>query len=153
MWRHEVTALAAEDTRHLAARIATALRKGDVICLIGTLGTGKTTFSQGLIHALLPGEEVTSPTFNLVKTYPLKGFDLWHFDLYRLENPQQLWELGIEEALTEGAMLIEWPEMALRILPADRLTITLEADTATEARIIRLEAEGGLWNERLKGIL
>ncbi|MBN8530786.1 MAG: tRNA (adenosine(37)-N6)-threonylcarbamoyltransferase complex ATPase subunit type 1 TsaE [Alphaproteobacteria bacterium] len=153
MWRHELTAATAEQTQGFAAKLAGVIRKGDVLCLQGTLGSGKTTFSQGIIQALLPGEEVTSPTFNLVKTYPLPGFDLWHFDLYRLDRREQLWELGIEEALMEGALLIEWPEIAASLLPASRLTVKLEADAATEKRTIRLEAEGGLWNERLKGVL
>ncbi len=102
-------------TRAFAQTIGAALRCGDVVTLAGDLGAGKTTFAQFLIQSLSDGHvEVTSPTFTLLQTYPVTLTDgaaceLYHYDLYRIEHPAQLVELGLEEAVA-GVALIEWPE-------------------------------------------
>jgi tRNA threonylcarbamoyl adenosine modification protein YjeE len=98
--------------------MATSLQSGDVILLKGDLGCGKSTFARALIQALC-GEhtEVPSPTFTLVQTYETPQFVLWHFDLYRLEHPEELRELGLEEAYGTGVCLIEWPERLGSFLP------------------------------------
>ena len=99
-----------EDTIALAGRMAAQARPGDVIALQGDLGTGKTEFARAFIRALvgLP-LEVASPTFTLLQTYPSPQGDIWHYDLYRVEDPSALRELGLEEAL-QNIVLIEWPE-------------------------------------------
>ena len=119
--------LADEDaTCRLGARLAARARAGDVLALTGTLGTGKTTLARAFVQALMgPGEEVPSPTFTLVQTYEAPPATLWHFDLYRLERPEDVFELGLEEALGEGILLIEWPERLGGLLPARRLDVTL----------------------------
>lgn len=95
-------------TAALAQLLAPLLRQGDVLALQGDLGAGKTTFARALINALEgPVEEVPSPTFTLVQTYQRGELEIWHFDLYRLEDPEEAWELGIEEAFSEGVSLIE----------------------------------------------
>lgn len=145
----------ADEMAALGARVAARLRPGDTVTLAGPLGAGKTVFARGLIRHFLPGEEVPSPTFTLVQTYPVALSDgpaeLWHFDLYRLDRPDQVYELGIEEALAEGVSLIEWPELAEGLLPKEQLlTIELQI-TSGQARRARLDG-GAAWRDRLKGL-
>ncbi len=123
-------------TAALAARLAPLLRTGDLIALDGDLGAGKTAFARALINALPPGapaasEEVPSPTFTLVQVYERGALTVWHFDLYRLEDPDEVWELGLEEALAEGVSLIEWPDRLGAQIPADRLELRLSLPEVT----------------------
>lgn len=113
------------DTEALGARIAASLRLGDMVALQGDLGAGKTTLARAILRALGVREEVPSPTFTLVQSYETEGLNVRHYDLYRIENPSEAEELGLEEALDDGAALVEWPERALAWLPDDRLHISL----------------------------
>ncbi len=134
-------------TRALGARLARALGAGDVVRLEGDLGAGKSTLARALIAALTGFEEAPSPTFTLVETYESPDFALWHFDLYRLEKPEEVYELGLEEALDGGAALIEWPQRAEGLLPADALTVRLEIAGAGRRAVM----EGNeAWAARLK---
>ena len=135
-----------EETVHLAQSIAALLKPHDVILLKGELGAGKSTFARALIQALC-GEhtEVPSPTFTLVQTYETQNFVLWHFDLYRLEHPQEIYELGIEEAYANGVCLIEWPERLGPYLPKEYLEIELSYGSSENERILRLKG----WSDRL----
>lgn len=110
----------------LGARLASHLRACDVLLLSGGLGAGKTTFSRGLITALSQADEVPSPTYTLLQTYDGADFPIYHFDLYRLEEPGEVWELGIEEALNEGLSLIEWPQRLGDLTPDGALHIEIE---------------------------
>lgn len=137
-------------TSALAARLAPLTRRGDVLALQGDLGSGKTAFARAFINAL-PGEreEVPSPTFTLVQIYPRGDREVWHFDLYRLEDPEEVFELGLEEALAEGISLIEWPERLGSGLPRGALTLRFSQGAAPTAR--RIEIRGGAaWDARLK---
>lgn len=139
-------------TRALAAALAGLVRPGDVVALTGDLGAGKTAFARGLIQALLgPDEEVPSPTFTLVQTYDTRPGTIWHFDLYRLTNPQDIVELGWDEARA-GIILVEWPDRLGPLLPDDRLDVVLdwapESAAEPDRRLARLAA-GGSWEERL----
>lgn len=123
------------DTAELAAEVAAWLRPGGVLLLVGDLGAGKTTFTQALAKVLGVARPVTSPTFTLANAYPLPhGGALVHMDLYRLASPQGLYDLGLEEALEDGArVVIEWPERAWEVLGAEvphRLTLRLTLDDA-----------------------
>ncbi|HEY0301398.1 MAG TPA: tRNA (adenosine(37)-N6)-threonylcarbamoyltransferase complex ATPase subunit type 1 TsaE [Rhizomicrobium sp.] len=123
-------------TGRLGARIAAGLHVGDAVALEGDLGAGKTTLARAILHALGVTEEVPSPTFTLVQSYETPRLPVRHYDLYRIENPSEVEELGLEEALDDGAALIEWPERALAWMPADRLHIALSLKDGTrQARV------------------
>lgn len=147
----EVSSLA--DTESLAARLGALLRAGDVVALSGDLGSGKTAFARGLIRALLGSDtDVPSPTFNLVLTYELDDTLLWHFDLYRLERPDDAFELGIEDAFATGISLIEWPDKLGAMLPADSLRVSLKAGDEPDSRVIDMSGLGD-WPARLKSLI
>ena len=136
----------AEATAALGGAVGRALRAGDAVCLWGPLGAGKTTLARGLIRSLTrPDEEIPSPTFTLVQLYETPVFPVAHFDLYRLGRAAEVDELGLDEALDEGAVVIEWPERLEGRLPPDRLDILLRIEG--EARRVRLEPHGA-WEGR-----
>ena len=114
-------------TESLGETLAMRLKPGDVVGLTGDLGAGKTTLARAIIRAAAddPDLIVPSPTFTLVEVYDTPRGSYWHFDLYRLDDPQQVYELGWEEALAEGIVLLEWPERLGRLLP-QHLSVTLE---------------------------
>ena len=99
-------------TAALGARIAAVLGPGDLVALSGDLGAGKTTLARAILAALGVGENVPSPTFTLVQSYDTPRLKVSHFDLYRLKRPGEIAELGLDEALEDGAALVEWPERA-----------------------------------------
>lgn len=128
-------------TSRLGTALSRTLQTGDAICLYGPLGAGKSTLARALIRALTrPEEEVPSPTFTLVQTYQGPDFAIAHFDLYRLTSAAEVDELGLDEALVEGAALIEWPQRLEGRLPRTRLDIEIELDG--EARRARLTPHG-----------
>jgi tRNA threonylcarbamoyladenosine biosynthesis protein TsaE len=137
-------------TARLGAAVARVLEAGEAVCLWGPLGAGKTTLARGAIRALADvREDVPSPTFTLVQFYPNERLTLAHFDLYRVERPEEAHEIGLDEALDEGAALIEWPERLGGHLPADRLDIELSVmgEGAAEQRLARLTPHGA-WEGR-----
>ena len=109
----------------LGARLGRALRAGDTVALIGGLGAGKTTLTRGLVQSLLPHEIVPSPTYTLVQTYDFPNFTLWHCDLYRLEHPDEAYELGLMDAMGEEVCLLEWPDRLGNLLPDEALKIEI----------------------------
>lgn len=134
------------DTERLGRALARALEKGEAVCLTGPLGAGKSVLARALVRALSPGEaEVPSPTFTLVQFYRGPQFPVAHFDLYRLKSAEEAWEIGLDEALRDGAAVIEWPERLGHHLPADRLDVEFEVDG--EDRRVRLTPHGA-WEER-----
>lgn len=143
-------------TGGLAARLANLAEPGDLIGLSGELGTGKTAFARAFLaaRAATSGaeiDEVPSPTFTLVQTYELGPDTVWHFDLYRLDRAEDVYELGIEDALADGIVLIEWPERMAALLPDDRLDIELRFAESPERRRAVLIGRGG-WAARLASI-
>jgi tRNA threonylcarbamoyl adenosine modification protein YjeE len=123
-------------TQALGAAIAGGLRAGDAVALWGELGAGKTMLARAVLRALGIREEVPSPTFTLVQTYETPRLTVGHFDLYRLKQPRELEQLGFEDALEIGAVLVEWPERAPEALPPDALHVRLAVEGA--ARTARL---------------
>ncbi len=136
-----------EATRTFGRALAPYMQAGDVIALHGGLGAGKTTFSRGLISALMEEEtDVPSPTYTLVQMYDAPAFPVFHFDLYRIARADEILELGWD-ATDAGLALIEWPMHAGPYLPRWRLDVTLEAYRS--GRRVRLEGHGEDWQTRL----
>lgn len=130
----------------LGAALAPFLRAGDIIALRGELGAGKTTFSRGLVQSLCGGMDVPSPTYTLVQTYDCPDYELWHCDLYRLENPPDVLELGLVDMEDEIVSLIEWPDKMGRYLSPDALNIDIIFhDTGREVRF----SGPDIWGQRL----
>jgi tRNA threonylcarbamoyladenosine biosynthesis protein TsaE len=129
-------------TARLGAAVAAMLRPGDALLLSGPLGAGKSALARGLIRALASeDEEAPSPTFTLVQLYETPSLRLAHLDLYRLEHPEEADELGIDDVLTDGAAVIEWPErLDPRALPPNRLAIEIAIEG--EGRVAALTPYG-----------
>jgi tRNA threonylcarbamoyladenosine biosynthesis protein TsaE len=115
----------APETTQLGARLGMALNIGDVLALVGPLGSGKTTFAQGLAVGLgvAPDRHVASPTFALVNEHPAR-IPFVHADFYRVERPEELRELGLEEAYDRATVALEWADRFPQVVPADHLRIT-----------------------------
>jgi tRNA threonylcarbamoyladenosine biosynthesis protein TsaE len=140
-------------TAALAAHLAARARRGDVLALQGPLGSGKTSFARAFIRAFIGAEEVPSPTFTLVETYAAPGKPpVWHFDLYRLNAPDEALELGLEEAITDAVSLIEWPERLGNWLPRESLRLSLDDGPTARARCARLIVPAG-WADRLADLV
>jgi len=136
----------------LARRVAAVARPGDTIALWGGLGAGKTAFARAFLRTRGVAEDVPSPTFTLVQVYELPAGEIWHADLYRLATPGEAAELGLEDALAAGAiLLVEWPERWGAGLPADRLDVTLAPGEAEGRRHARLAGHGS-WVQRLAAL-
>lgn len=115
------------ETADIARAFACTLKKGDVVAFYGALGAGKTTFIRGVIQSLTtPDADVPSPTFTLLQTYDTPRFPIHHFDMYRLKNQAEAYELGIEDAFADGVSLIEWPERVASLLPRPHMRIDIE---------------------------
>lgn len=123
-----------------------------MIGLSGPLGSGKTTFARAFIGAFRGAGEVPSPTFTLVEVYDsVTGVAVWHFDLYRLEKPEDAYELGIEDAFADGISLIEWPERLGSLMPEEHLSVTLSPGPGEAERRAELHASPS-WAGRIGGL-
>ena len=137
------------DTLALGGRLAQALRGGMSVYLEGDLGTGKTTLVRGALRALGYAGRVKSPTYTLIETYSLPEFELYHFDLYRMNDPREWLDAGFREvADPHTAVLIEWPERAQGLLPQADLRIRLQVEGA--GRTAEIVAVTGPGREGLK---
>jgi tRNA threonylcarbamoyladenosine biosynthesis protein TsaE len=138
----EIVVATPGETKALGARLGRALRIGDVLALIGPLGSGKTTFAQGLAVGLdVPADRhVASPTFALVNEHPAR-IPFVHADFYRVERPEELRELGLEEAGERATVALEWADRFPQVVPADHLRIVFEP-RADGSRLLRLSATG-----------
>lgn len=135
-------------TQALGRAVAHALLPGEAVALTGPLGAGKSTLARALVRALTtPDEDVPSPTFTLVQFYEGARLNVAHFDLYRLASPDEAYEIGLDEALDEGAAVIEWPERLAGRLPRDRLDIVITLAEDGESRQARL-TPAGAWEGR-----
>lgn len=116
-----------EDTAALGTRLAGLARPGDCILLEGPIGAGKSHLARAFIRARLGRmEEVPSPTFTLVQVYEADGAEIWHADLYRLTHPDEVWELGLNEAFDRAISLVEWPDRLGGHLPPHALRLRLQ---------------------------
>ena len=141
-----------EQTRRIGTRLGGALQAGDVICLQGDLGAGKTTFVQGVAQGWGSQDSVSSPTFILVNVYRRDDqSQLFHMDAYRLDSTPEAEELDLDFMLADGALLIEWPERMDGIIPDERLWINLEY-IDDEEREMKFKARGKRYDELLEVI-
>ena len=131
---HETTT--PDQTRRIGHTLGNALKGGEVIAITGELGTGKTHFVQGLAQGLgIVPSEITSPTFTLIHEHDGR-IPLFHVDLYRLENPDEVEAIGLEEYFThEGIVAIEWAKRAMPLLPANRVDVTISHEGGDKRRI------------------
>ena len=139
--------LSPAETRRLGRRLAALLSEGDVVLLQGELGAGKTCFAQGIGAGLNVKEAVKSSSFVLVNEYNGR-LHVYHADLFRLEDPVQIFELGLEENAEDGLLLIEWPDRAMQEMPPEHLLARFET-TGEKSRRITFEANG----ERYEALL
>ena len=144
--------------------LAQIIKTGDVIALEGGLGAGKSTLARGMIAAILeangwPIDDIPSPTFTLVQSYPWadetdQTREIWHMDLWRLDGPDEVIELGFDEALGRHAMIIEWPDRMAGLLPPNTLMVSIETADGGDARTITLQSEDGSdWRDRLPEVI
>ena len=145
----KITARSLDETKKIALGLSDLLQRGDIIAFNGNLGVGKTAFIRFLVQNFLPSEEVPSPTFTLLQTYETPHFPIYHFDLYRLDRPEDAFELGIEDAFFEGVSLIEWPEKMQKLFPHKK---ALFIDISCEGNIRHFDfhSENPSWTERLE---
>ena len=141
-----------EQSRRMGMRLGAILKEGDIVCLQGDLGAGKTTFVQGLAQGWGSLDPVSSPTFIIVNMYrrPDKN-QLFHLDTYRLESAPEAEMLDLDEMLATGALVIEWPERIESILPKNRLWIKLEY-IAEEQRRLQFTAQGAHYQNMIEKI-
>ena len=141
----------AEETRRLGERMGELLREGDVLLLSGELGAGKTVFVQGIARGLGFDSSVSSKSFVLLGEYPGR-VKLYHADLYRLEDPDQVAQLALDEISSDGVLAVEWPERAGdRVLPEEHLRVDFEV-TGENSRTLRVSAEGQRAQEMAKAM-
>ena len=141
-----------EQTRRIGLRLGSYLKPGDVICLQGNLGAGKTTFTQGLAQGWGSLDSVSSPTFILVNVYRrADGSQFFHLDAYRLDSVPEAEELDLDSMLSEGALIVEWPERLGELIPHENLWIHLE-HTAEEQRQMNFHARGKRYDDLLDAV-
>ncbi len=129
-----------ENTKMIGKRFAATLKKGDVVVLTGDLGSGKTKFTEGVLTYFGLENEISSPTFTIVNEYVNKDVNIYHFDVYRLEDEDEFYAIGGEEYFEKGICLIEWGEMIKGALPKNYIHITFSRNIDVEnERVICIE--------------
>ncbi|MFA5577540.1 MAG: tRNA (adenosine(37)-N6)-threonylcarbamoyltransferase complex ATPase subunit type 1 TsaE [Tissierellaceae bacterium] len=146
----EIRLRSLEETEGFGIRLGKVLRAGDVICLNGDLGAGKTTLTKSIGLGLEVEDYITSPTFTLINEYRGR-LPVYHFDLYRLENVEDLYDLGFDEYFYgRGVSIIEWADKIGKLLPRDRLIVDIKKGENIEERVINIRAYGNRYIEMLK---
>ena len=133
-----------KETERIGEAIGRAAEPGTVVALIGDLGTGKTTLTKSIAKGLGVTETVTSPTFNIIREYKTGRIPLYHFDVYRIGDPDEMFELGYEEYFYgDGICVVEWADIIEELLPEDAVIIRIERGADEEEREYRIESEDG----------
>jgi len=131
-----------KETEALGEKIGKTVAAGTVIALIGDLGTGKTTLTKSIARGLGVTETVTSPTFNIIREYKSGRLPLYHFDVYRIGDPDEMFELGYEEYFYgDGVCVVEWADIIEELLPEDAVTIRIERGASEDEREYRIEGK------------
>ena len=130
------------DTKNFAKKLASKLKPKDVVVLTGELGSGKTKFAEGFLSYFGLENEISSPTFNVVNEYKKDDINIYHFDVYRLEDSFEFYEIGGEEYFENGICLIEWGELIEDALPNNYIHIVFEKDSSNEnIRILNVKSK------------
>ncbi|MCI8470827.1 MAG: tRNA (adenosine(37)-N6)-threonylcarbamoyltransferase complex ATPase subunit type 1 TsaE [Clostridia bacterium] len=141
------------DTKNFAKSLAKLLKKHDIIVLTGDLGSGKTKFTEGILSYFGLENEISSPTFTIVNEYQKDNIPIYHFDVYRLEDSSEFYEIGGEEYFENGICLIEWGELLNDILPKDYLHITFSKDNKNDnVRILNIDTNLEKWEDYFENI-
>jgi tRNA threonylcarbamoyladenosine biosynthesis protein TsaE len=146
---HQIQTTSPNQTAELAINLGKVLKAGDCLLLVGSVGAGKSLFARALIQSLQDTpEDVPSPTFTIVQTYETKLGDLWHCDLYRISSPNEVIELGLDDAMASAVTLIEWPEYLADLTPPNALTIQIN-DLGGDVRKLSFESTDADWEASL----
>lgn len=141
------------DTKNFAKELASLLKKQDVLVLTGDLGSGKTKFTEGILSYFGLEDEISSPTFTIVNEYQKDDIKIYHFDVYRLEDSSEFYEIGGEEYFENGICLIEWGELIEDALPNQYLHITFSKDDKNEnVRILNINTTLKKWEDYFENI-
>lgn len=141
------------NTKNFAKSLATHLKKNDIIVLTGELGSGKTKFVEGILSHFGLENEISSPTFTIVNEYQKDEINIYHFDVYRLEDSSEFYEIGGEEYFENGICLIEWGELIEDTLPKEYLHITFAKDNNNEnLRILNIDTNLKKWEDYFENI-
>ena len=141
-----------EETADLAAAVADLAQPSDLLLLTGDLGAGKTAFCQGFGRGLGIDAQITSPTLTLVRSYTGR-LDLYHLDVYRLEQMEEVLDLGLSELLDDGSVtVIEWGDVIAPMLPQDYLEVRMRIGEGDDDRVIELEPVGRRWSARMRAL-
>lgn len=140
MYKIYIESNSSKDTIKIGNNLAKLLSKGDVVVLSGDLGAGKTKFVEGFLHNFGLQDEISSPTFNIINEYISSDNNIYHFDVYRLEDSDEFYAIGGEEYFEKGICLIEWGELISDVLPKDYIHVTINKDSNNEdLRIFEFE--------------
>lgn len=133
-----------DETTEVGKALGSLLNKGDILCISGDLGTGKTVFVNGIAKAMGIDEHITSPTFTIVNEY-ISHIPLYHFDVYRISDCEEMFEIGFEEYLYgDGVVVIEWADLIREIIPEENIWITIKKDltAGVEVRVFEILFNG-----------
>lgn len=139
------------ETKIIARKLASFLKEKDIIVLTGELGCGKTKFTEGILSFFGLEDEISSPTFNIVNEYKTNNINLYHFDIYRLEDIDEFYEIGGEEYFEKGICIIEWGELLNPILPKDYILIKIvPVENNINSRLFTIQSHGSKFDNYLK---
>ncbi|HLS53452.1 MAG TPA: tRNA (adenosine(37)-N6)-threonylcarbamoyltransferase complex ATPase subunit type 1 TsaE [Tissierellaceae bacterium] len=139
-----------KETESFGLKLGSLLMPGDILCLNGDLGAGKTTMTQSIGKGLGVDDYITSPTFTLINEYKGRIW-VYHFDVYRLENVEDLYDIGFDEYFYgHGVCIIEWAEKIEKLLPEDRIVIDIKKGKETDERILSISGQGSRYKEIIK---
>lgn len=151
---HSCSSASPEQTCAIAQRLAPMLEAGDTVLLRGDIGAGKTHFARCLIQSLLQvPEDIPSPTYTLIQTYPGPAAEIWHADLYRLTEVREVIELGLVDAFTDAICLVEWPDRLGDLAPENALDLSLASAGEGDDRRLTLSWQGEGWTSRVEEAL
>ena len=151
MINFNLTSHSETETQNFAYNLASKLQKGDIIVLSGELGSGKTKFTEGFLKYFNLEEEISSPTFTIVNEYKNNDINIYHFDVYRLEDIDEFYAIGGEEYFTSGICIIEWGEIIEDALQKDYIKISFKKDNLNENnRFLNIQTFGNKYDNILK---